>query len=386
MKATDSVPEPPKPTARRALVLLRRHRAELAWLGLWVGCVVAIAWAPPWQLLPIDAIWISLAVLYGFRRWPSRSMLALTVTAVATTAAVLAYDGVARLRIMDTSAAQIPLLATIVIVMAWQAHRRMVASERAGMAAEAERMLMVQRQFLQDASHQLRTPITIALGHAELLAEELAGRQQQRDIHVVVGELERLRTLSDRLLLIAASENPDFLTLEPTDLHVLAVELMRRWQPMAPRRWQLGRLDRVRTLVDAERLAMALDALVENAVRHTAQDDLIRLAIRRDEGDRFARIVVEDSGEGIADADLPYIFERFRTTAPGGLRQAGGSRGTGLGLALVEAIARGHGGSAVVQNSPGRGSRFELAIPATVGEHGNTDYGDAGYAIGRDAV
>jgi signal transduction histidine kinase len=247
----------------------------------------------------------------------------------------------------------------MIVVMAWVAHRRVVASDRANVAAEAQRLLHVQRQFLQDASHQLRTPITIALGHAELLAADLAGRQQQRDIHVVVGELERLRTLSDRLLLIAASENPDFLTLEPTDLDVLAVDLLRRWQPTAPRGWQLGRLDPVRTAVDADRLALALDALVENAVRHTGLDDLIKLEIRRDD-DGCAHIVVADTGEGIAETDVPHIFERFRTI--GGPESP---RGTGLGLALVEAIARGHGGEVDVQARLGQGSTFTLRIPIT---------------------
>jgi signal transduction histidine kinase len=261
------------------------------------------------------------------------------------------------LRVIDQSVEQIPLLTTMFVVMAFQAHRRMVAGDRAQIAAEAQRLLLVQRQFLQDASHQLRTPITIALGHAELLADELTGRQQQRDINVVVGELERLRTLSDRLLLIAASENPDFLTMEVTDLDVLTIELLRRWQRAAPRRWQLGSLDPITAVVDAERLGMALDALVENAVKHTGSDDLIRFAVSRDAEGRFARIVVEDSGEGIADADVPHIFERFRTAHPN-------SRGTGLGLALVEAIARGHGGEVSVRSTPGLGSRFELLIPA----------------------
>ena len=279
---------------------------------LWLVCVTAMVVFPPWQVVPFDIIWISLALLYGFRLWPSRRTLALMATAVATTAAALGDDMVRHLRVMGVSIEQIPLLTTLFVVMAWVAHRRVVASDRAKVAAEAQRLLHVQRQFLQDASHQLRTPITIALGHAELLAADLAGRQQQRDIHVVVGELERLRTLSDRLLLIAASENPDFLTLEPTDLDELAVDLLRRWQPTAPRRWQLGRLDPVRTAVDADRLAIALDALVENAVRHTGPDDLIRLEIWHDD-EGFAHIVVEDSGEGIADADVPHIFERFRT-------------------------------------------------------------------------
>jgi signal transduction histidine kinase len=330
---------------------------------LWLVCVTAMVVFPQWQVVPFDTIWISLALLYGFRLWPSRRTLALTATAVATTAAALGDDMIRHLRVMGVSVEQIPLLTTMFVVMAWVAHRRVVAGDRAKVAAEAQRLLHAQRQFLQDASHQLRTPITIALGHAELLAADLAGRQQQRDIHVVVGELERLRTLSDRLLLIAASENPDFLTLEPTDLDAMAVDLLRRWQPTAARRWQLGRLDPVRAAVDADRLAIALDALVENAVRHTGPDDLIKLEIRRDEAG-FAHIVVADSGEGIADDDVPHIFERFRTI--GSNPEA--PRGTGLGLALVEAIARGHGGEVSVQTKQGQGSTFTLRLPITTGQ------------------
>lgn len=355
VRAIDSVP------SRRLLRLSRQP--EVAWLMLWLVCVTAMVVFPQWQVVPFDTIWISLALLYGFRLWPSRRTLALTATAVATTAAALGDDMIRHLRVMGVSVEQIPLLTTMFVVMAWVAHRRVVAGDRAKVAAEAQRLLHAQRQFLQDASHQLRTPITIALGHAELLAADLAGRQQQRDIHVVVGELERLRTLSDRLLLIAASENPDFLTLEPTDLDAMAVDLLRRWQPTAARRWQLGRLDPVRAAVDADRLAIALDALVENAVRHTGPDDLIKLEIRRDEAG-FAHIVVADSGEGIADDDVPHIFERFRTI--GSNPEA--PRGTGLGLALVEAIARGHGGEVSVQTKQGQGSTFTLRLPITTGQ------------------
>jgi len=330
---------------------------------------------PQWQVVPFDALWISLALLYGFRLWPNRRTLALTATAVATTVAALGDDMIRHLRIMTVSVDQIPLLTTMFVVMAWQAHRRVVADERAKIATEAQRLLLAQRQFLQDASHQLRTPITIALGHAELLAGELAGLPQQRDVGVVVGELERLRTLSDRLLLIAASENADFLTLEPTDLDVLAVDLLRRWQPTSPRRWQLGRLDHVTAPVDAERLGLALDALLENAVKHTSPQDMIRLAVSYGTGEKFARIVVEDTGNGIAAAEIPYIFDRFRTVP------RSGCRGTGLGLALVRAIARGHGGEASVQSTLGCGSRFELLIPAGAREPA----GPAEYVAQREA-
>ncbi|HET7016863.1 MAG TPA: HAMP domain-containing sensor histidine kinase [Streptosporangiaceae bacterium] len=380
MRAIDSGPKRgerrQRPVERRAALgrraLMLSRQPEVAWLMLWLVCVIAMVVFPQWQVVPFDIMWISLALLYGFLLWPSRRTLALMATAVATTAAALGDDMIRHLRVMGASVEQIPLLTTLFVVMAWVAHRRVVASDRAKVAAEAQRLLHVQRQFLQDASHQLRTPITIALGHAELLAADLAGRQQQRDIHVVVGELERLRTLSDRLLLIAASENPDFLTLEPTDLDVMAVDLLRRWQPTAPRRWQLGRLDPVRTAADADRLAIALDALVENAVRHTGPDDQIRLEIRRDD-ESFAQIVVEDTGEGIAEDDVPHIFERFRTVTssagsggrPPETPRSETPRGTGLGLALVEAIARGHGGEVSVQTKLGQGSRFTLRLPLT---------------------
>ena len=328
---------------------------ELAWLVLCLACLVAIMMFPRWQAIPVDVIWISLALLYGFRLWPNRRTLALIATAAATTAAAIGDDVVRHLRV-TYSLEQIPLLAIMLVAMAWQAHRRLVARERAEITADTERLLTVQRQFLQDASHQLRTPITIALGHAELLAEALVG-QQQRDIHVIVGELERLKSLSERLLIVAASENPDFLIREPVELDLLAAELLHRWQPTTLRRWLLGRLDAVQVIADRDRLSLALDALVENAVKHTCPGDEIKVSVVDDEHGRFARIVVEDSGEGIPDEDLPHIFDRFRTAA------SVGPRGTGLGLALVRAIARGHGGEVRVQTALGKGSRFELLLP-----------------------
>ncbi len=342
--------EPPGPATSASI-----SQPELAWLLLWLVCVIAIVAFPAWQAIPFDLIWIGLAALYGFTLWPNRRMLALTGTALVTTAAALSDDALRHLR-FGPSVEQIPLLATIFLGLTWQAHRRMAARDRARIAAEAQRLLLLQRQFLQDASHQLRTPITIALGHAELLAGALAGRQQ-RDIHIVVGELERLKALSERLLLVAAAENPDFLSPAPGDLDMLAAELLLRWQPTAPRRWKLGHVAPVTAVIDAERLSLALDALVENAVRHTSRDDEITISVLRDSIDPFARIVVEDSGAGIAETAIPHIFDRFRSFG------GGGSRGTGLGLALVRAVAHGHGGEVTVSSMLGHGSRFELALP-----------------------
>jgi thiol-disulfide isomerase/thioredoxin/anti-sigma regulatory factor (Ser/Thr protein kinase) len=220
-------------------------------------------------------------------------------------------------------------------------------------------LLASQRTFLQDAAHQLRTPITIALGHAELLASELTCHRKQQDIRVIVGELNRLKSLSERLLLIAAAQDSGFLFLEQVALDSFLLEALWRWQPTAPRVWVTGRLDAVTVSADRERLCLAVDALLENAVQHTGPGDLIRLSVTRDDDAAAARLVIEDSGEGILASEIDHIFERFRT---GPAR--GGSRGTGLGLTLVRAVALGHAGEVSVRSVPGAGSIFELMLPA----------------------
>jgi len=256
----------------------------------------------------------------------------------------------------------VPFLAVLLAVMMWHNHRRQAANaERVRISEENERLLATQRRFLQDASHQLRTPITIALGHSELLARSLADAADKRDVKVIVGELNRLRKLSDRLLLIAASENPNFLQPEPVELSRMALEIVRRWRPTAERHWQLGKLERVTALADRERLWLAVDALMENAVQHTSPGDMIRVSVLLE--DHFARLVVADTGTGIAPLELEGIFNRFRTGP-----DVGGRRGTGLGLALVQAVARGHGGEARVRSVLGRGSTFELVLPVRAPE------------------
>ena len=258
---------------------------------------------------------------------------------------------------------EVPLMAAMFWVMVWHAQRRLAAEkERDRVSVENARLLTTQRRFLQDASHQLRTPITIALGHAELLASELAGsgRREERDISVVVGELARLRRLGERLLMIAAAEDPDFLRPEPVALDHFTMEVLRKWMPTAQRRWQLGRLDAMLVNADRERLGLAVDALLENAVRHTADGDMIELSVRSAQDGGAACMVIEDSGAGIPPAERDHVFDRFRSGS-----EDGGSRSTGLGLALVRAVAHAHGGEVRVRSTLGEGSEFELVLPVS---------------------
>jgi signal transduction histidine kinase len=128
--------------------------------------------------------------------------------------------------------------------------------------------------------------------------------------------------------------------------------------PTAKRSWQLGRLDPVIVEADRERLGLAVDALVENAIRHTSDGDMIQLSVLSSSDGSTARMIIADSGAGIPPAEREHIFERFRSGA-----ELGDGRRTGLGLALVRAVARAHGGEALVRSTPGHGSEFELMLP-----------------------
>jgi signal transduction histidine kinase len=331
---------------------------DVAWAAFSVVNLAAIVIFSHWETIPFHFIWISLTLLYGFRVWATKPTAWVLAVVMVTTAAAIGWDVFHGAQTVD-ELNEVPLMAAMFWLMVWHAQRRLAAdTERDLVSKQNARLVATQRRFLQDASHQLRTPITIALGHAELLAGELAGQPEARDIQVVVGELTRLRRLGERLLMIAASADPDFLRPEPLALDRYTLEVLRKWMPTVERRWILGQLDPVIVSADRERLGLAIDALLENAVRHTGEGDPIRLSVLRGQDGGYAHMIVADGGEGISPAELDRIFERFRTGSG-----AGGARGTGLGLALVRAVARAHGGEVRVRSTPGKGSEFELVLP-----------------------
>ncbi|MGD0245022.1 MAG: HAMP domain-containing sensor histidine kinase [Streptosporangiaceae bacterium] len=334
-----------------------RHVADAAWAALVLLNLVAIVAWPSWDTIPFHLISIGFALLYGLRLWPADPVLWGLGIVIITTIAGISLDLLHDNEQIE-EVAEIPLLAAMFVVTVWHANRRITADrERQLIGEKNTRLLDAQRRFLQDASHHLRTPITIALTHAELLARDLDGREL-RDIQLVVSEIIRLRRLAERLLVIAAAEDPDFLRTEPVMLDEFAVEVITRWRPTAPRQWKLGPLDPVRALADPERLGLAVDALVENAIRHTGDDDVVQLSVSSSR-DGQVRVAVSDSGSGIETAELDRVFDRFRTAS-----SPQGPRGTGLGLSLVRAIAVAHGGSARVRSVRGEGSEFEIWLPA----------------------
>jgi signal transduction histidine kinase len=323
--------------------------------------LVAILGFPGWETIPFHFIWISFTLLYGFRAWAAKPTLWVLGAVMVTTGAGISLD-VMRGSEPPAELTEVPLMAAMFLAMVWHARRKLAAEQESRLVGEENaRLLATQRRFLQDASHQLRTPITIALGHAELLADGLTSQQEGHDIQVVLGELNRLRRIAERLLVIAAAEGPEFLHPEPVALDSFTMEILRRWRPTADRSWQLGRLDKVTVQADRERLGLAIDALLENAVRHTGDGDVIKMSVVAPGYGQPVRMTVTDAGQGIPAELLRHIFDRFRSG------DSGHPRGTGLGLALVRAVARAHGGEVLVSSRPGQGSEFELLLPVSSG-------------------
>ncbi len=197
----DDPPEPPDASGPHSSVTgpwPGFHHRRIAWVDVaWVvfslANLAAIVVFSHWETVPFHFIWISLTLLYGFRVWSTRPTAWVLAVVMITTGAAIGWDVYIGAQTVD-ELNEVPLMAAMFWMMVWHAQRRLAAdNERDLVSEENARLLTTQRRFLQDASHQLRTPITIALGHAELLASDLAGHPEARDIEVVVGELTRLR-------------------------------------------------------------------------------------------------------------------------------------------------------------------------------------------------
>lgn len=254
------------------------------------------------------------------------------------------------------------------------------------MLERLEAAFTAQRQFLDDAGHELKTPLTILQGHLELLdpqsPEEVAETRE-----LLLDEVDRMGRLVGDLIMLAKARRPDFLRPTAVEVGALTRSVLAKAQGLGDRDWQLEGVAEVRASLDEQRMTQALLQLVDNAVKHTQVGDTIALGSRLDvhpaapEGpdhdrahhDRTAltgptlTFWVRDTGPGIAPEQREAIWDRFvRGRVPEG------DDGFGLGLSIVRAIALAASGQARVVDPgpeftgvPGfdGGSRFELVIP-----------------------
>jgi signal transduction histidine kinase len=335
--------------------LLRRRAVEIAWFVFAGANLLAMALLPSWETIPFHFIWISLTLLYGFRVWePKPTAVVLGLVILATGSLILsdAFSG----EQLWGELFEVPLMAAMFLAMVWHARRRQDAvrtlesevSQRAALLAQ-------QKRFLHDVSHELRTPVTIARGHLEVL-QRLNG-EPAHEVGVALDELERIEHILERLLLLAKSKQPDFIVPDQVDVEPFLEDVFMRWSEVAPRSWTLGDLAKGTLVADPEALRNALDALLENAVKYTQPADAITLSARaaRD----VLMIEVADEGCGLPQDALDLIFERFARADSSRSRAEGGA---GLGLAIVDAIARAHGGGCAAATTE-VGAVFTLRFP-----------------------
>jgi signal transduction histidine kinase len=339
----------------RVIEFLRRRPLETAWVAFAEVNVLAMMLWPRWETIPFHLIWFTLTLLYGFRVWPLRPTAVVLGALCAVTGTLILDDAMHGTQVWG-ELFEVPLMSGMFLAMVWHARRRQDAMRAlADEAEERASLLARQENFLHDVSHELRTPVTIARGHLEVLARE--NGHAPGEVAVALDELDRMERIVQRLLLLAKTEHGDDSVKEELDPDTFLEDVLMRWSETAPRVWRLGELAGGRLRADPEALRIALDALIENAVNHTVETNAIEVS--SEAADDGIAIVVADEGPGIASEAVDRIFERFGRADPARSRNGGG---VGLGLAIVDAIARSHGGRCTVATSS-TGTTFRLHLP-----------------------
>ena len=218
-----------------------------------------------------------------------------------------------------------------------------------------QKIITSQRHFISDASHELRTPITIVRGHLELMGDDPDDRQEA--VAIALDELERLERMVEEMSLLTKAERPDFVRPTLVGLTDFTASLFAKAKTLGERNWQLAATADETAWIDPQRMTEAIMNLVQNAVEHSQPEDTIAIGSAVDASN--VKFWVRDTGAGIAPENQQRIFERFVRIG----KPTAQASGAGLGLAIVEAIAEAHGGSIALDSQLGRGATFTLIVP-----------------------
>jgi two-component system OmpR family sensor kinase len=216
------------------------------------------------------------------------------------------------------------------------------------------------RRFVADASHELRTPLAAVRAYAELFGRGADTRPEDlaRSMSGINREAERMSVLVEDLLLLARLDEGRPLGRERVQLDELVGEAVDTAHAVDPSRPIDLASTPVAVIGDRDRLRQIVDNLLANVRAHTPPDSPARVTVGRENG--RAVIEVEDSGAGLPPADLDRVFERFYRADPSRARASGG---VGLGLSIVAAVSRAHGGTVSARSAGEHGAVFRIELP-----------------------
>jgi len=245
-----------------------------------------------------------------------------------------------------------------------QARAATVAARARADEAEKDR-----RQLILDASHELRTPIATIRAHIDsvlILQGEHLPEQVRAYLATTQHEIERLGLLVDDLLMLARADSDGLrLTMRPVDVGAVVEEVFQALEPLAANERQVTLVRQVaddlpQALADRERLAQVVLNLARNAITYTPAGGIVSLEAALGDEPETLKIAVTDTGIGIAEDDLPRVFERFYRTDASRARHTGGF---GLGLSITRDLIQAMGGSVTAESMPTGGSRFTVTLP-----------------------
>jgi two-component system, OmpR family, sensor kinase len=318
--------------------MTRPPRLFVPWVVLASVCSALMWLSPGDETIPYHIAWIGVALAYGFDPWPAgRTFTAIGLYTLVTGGILAVRAGTGAIAWEET--AEIPLMAILVMLSVWHVRRRQSAIAQLRRVAISERMHAAQRERLSRlTSHEMRTPLTIAMGYLDLLLDGEPEGDRRADLLVVRDELGRLSRAGERLLRMIRLH--DELRRERVDLGMLFEQVADRWSTVAERHWVV-QSEAGTCFLSSERLRACLDTLIENALRYTTAGDVIRLTSFRTAG--AVHVGVADSGPGFGDELAMAINNQdFRTAQQLTETSVGGQTGLGLGL-LHEMVAASDG-------------------------------------------
>jgi len=230
---------------------------------------------------------------------------------------------------------------------------------------EERQLDKMRKDFIANVSHELRTPISMLQGYSEAIVDDIAESQEEKRemAKVIYDESLRMGRLVNELLDLARMEAGHIqLTLEEVNLTAFINRIIHKFQGLARdndiQLWAVLENEIKSVSFDPDRIEQVLTNLIDNAIRHTPQGGTVSLNVS--ETDMGIKVEVADSGSGIPEEDLPFVFERFYKADKARTR---GRAGTGLGLAIAKNIIDAHRGHISVQSKIGKGTTFTFILP-----------------------